>query len=370
MNDAGHDRIDTEGWHILARTHVGLRRSSNQDYFGQEIHRDGARLIVVADGMGGHAGGERASRLAVEEFLVKLRDGSVESADGIEATLRSGIESANERVRSEAAADSSLKGMGATVVGAVLKGDRAHIVNLGDSRAYRFGNEGLRQLTFDHSMVGELLRKGELTPEEAANHPRRNVITRAVGVAEGVAPELFETPLTRGEILLLCSDGLHGMIGDDEIARILGTDWPLAAKCDALIDAALDAGGGDNVTVMLALAGEDAGSSGPDTDPGTGAVAEAAGIDSSGKNERPGINILYGLAILAVLLGVAWLIWGNPFAAETVETPAVDSTLFDGGDSSDILLDSSHQLTPSDMVNDSVWSDSLSEPAVNREPSR
>lgn len=343
-----------------SRTHVGLRRETNQDFLVVRNVAGRGTLLVVADGMGGHNGGERASRLAVERFVDTIETGTGPD----EELLRRALAVANDAVHREAKANPELKEMGTTLVAALLADGGGTVINLGDSRAYVFRNGTLRQVTADHSMVAELVRRGELTEAEAAVHPRRNVLTRAVGIEGNPKPELFTIDLGDGGVLLLCSDGLHGMVEDADIGRILRADWGLEDRCDALIDAALDAGGRDNVTVVLAQAGEGGiGASGPATDPGYVASSPASvdrkGNESERGTKRGGAGWLY--LLVALLIGGA--IWG---ALEfDLFTSSVDRV--EGPDSLDIdtaglLLDSSVQLTPSDMVTDSIWSDSLSVP--------
>ena len=238
-------------WQVAARSHVGLKRSSNQDRF--LIDRHGERFVgVVADGMGGHAGGETASGIALERLAAILDDAPLPSAAEAATLLERGAVEGNEEIRSAGDADPELRGMGTTLVGLVVDDTASGaFLNVGDSRLYRMRGGELSQLSHDHSVVADLVRQGEITPEEAAVHPRRNVLTRALGVERRVEPQVGSLEVEPGDLFLLSSDGLHGMISDRDIARILSADWTLEARCDSLVEAALDAGGADNVTVVL-----------------------------------------------------------------------------------------------------------------------
>ena len=228
---------------VVARTDVGLRRVANQDDFAILDENDGL-LLVLCDGMGGHAGGERAAAIATEML--------VRGGRGAGASLGKSALRAHEAIRAAASADSNLTGMGTTLVAADVAADgRVRFVNVGDSRIWLHRAGRLEQVSSDHSVVSEMVRRGEISVTEAEEHPRRNVLTMALGVTPSIQPQVGEIVLEDGDLLLLSSDGLHGMIDDRSIARILQADWELAARTDALVDAALDAGGKDNVTVVL-----------------------------------------------------------------------------------------------------------------------
>jgi protein phosphatase len=200
--------------------------------------------------MGGHAAGEVASRLAVTA-LEPLADRSVLSLDDVRAALRD----ANASILAEAAADRVKRGMGTTVTGvAVVEhdgGSRWLVFNIGDSRVYRLVGDRAERLTEDHSEVEELVRAGFLTPAEARVHPLHHVITRSLGTSADPEPDLWLLPVSDGDVFLLCSDGLTDELEDPEIGRVASTVMPAQEKADALVRAALDAGGRDNVTVVV-----------------------------------------------------------------------------------------------------------------------
>ena len=226
------------------RTHLGKVRRSNQDAL-IESAADG--LWGVADGMGGHNGGETASAGA--------RDGVLELLSGKkpeQSALRTAIGAVNRRLYLRQLEDESLSGMGTTLTLAWFAPDAVLIGHVGDSRAYRLRDGKLTQVTDDHSVVAELVRGGMLTPEQAASHPMRNVITRAVGTEEGVETDLLREQRRKGDLWLICSDGLYGMVGDDAIASALSS-LPMDKAADRLLSSALEAGGRDNISFIILL---------------------------------------------------------------------------------------------------------------------
>jgi protein phosphatase len=249
MNGNGSQWIETG-----SESHVGLVRSVNQDRCAEFEDGRGNRLLVVADGMGGHRGGETASRLAVEAM------GEIfgRSEESLEQTIRSAVETANERIHECAGADADLAGMGTTIVGLALgEGGEAWVAHVGDSRLYLLRQGKLDALTADHSLVAEMHRQGFITAEEAQVHPRRNELTRSVGVASGVDVEISRIAMRPGDRFLLCSDGLCGYVGDEEIRQVLESEPPLGAA-RVLVDRANAKGGYDNVTVQVVAIAEDA----------------------------------------------------------------------------------------------------------------
>ena len=225
---------------VCHRTHQGLVRATNQDNWLAE-----APLYGVADGMGGHRGGETASRVALQVFR-----NAIGSRKPDAAVLRMAVEAANRRVFDMSAHDESLRGMGTTMSMIWADDSRLLIAHVGDSRIYRLRGGELRQITDDHSFVAELVRNHVITPEMAKTHPQRNIITRAVGVDPSVEVDLLEEELQPGDLWLICSDGLHGMVEESEICRILsGMESEEAA--DKLISRALENGGYDNITFVL-----------------------------------------------------------------------------------------------------------------------
>jgi protein phosphatase len=233
-------------------TDVGRVRTQNEDAL--YVAGDG-RLLVVADGMGGHRAGEVAAALAVEALAAFFDDGRraaiAEGAETASEALRVAFQSAHERVQRSAAERSDRVGMGTTLVAGYVHGDVLHTCHVGDVRCYAFRDATLLALTHDHSVVGMLVRAGKLGPEEARRHPRRNEVLQAVGLDADVTPDLHQWTLAPGDVVLLCSDGLWEMIGEDEIAEVLGNGRPLGARARELVHRANQAGGRDNVTVVL-----------------------------------------------------------------------------------------------------------------------
>lgn len=248
---------------------VGRKRKSNEDSYAiSEEHN----LFVVADGMGGHAAGEVASRLAVESIERHISgsdpgkeptvptsfrsSGKAEAAMAVPARrVLNAIRLANQEIVRSVKKDASMRGMGTTVVIAYIRGNRAFIGSVGDSRAYLVRSGGIHQLTSDHTFVSEQVRAGTLSSSEARQHPARNILTRAVGSQDEVEPDLVEQELHGGDWLLLCSDGLTAMVDDQDILKTI-LDHPETPRdgCQALIDLANERGGDDNVTVVLARA--------------------------------------------------------------------------------------------------------------------
>ncbi|MCH5286338.1 MAG: Stp1/IreP family PP2C-type Ser/Thr phosphatase [Christensenellaceae bacterium] len=227
---------------VETRTDVGRVRASNQDTL-----IEGERLWGVADGMGGHNGGETASKGARDALIEALRD-----LEPSPEALRAGIEEANARLFQQQKEDASLAGMGTTLTALWLSDHFVYIGHVGDSRAYLVRDGRMRQMTSDHSLVAELFRMGQLTREQAANHPMRNVITRAVGTEAGIEADLIVEERRKGDLWLVCSDGLYGMVEDDRIEAALTAHTP-AKAADLLMDMALKAGGRDNVSLVVLL---------------------------------------------------------------------------------------------------------------------
>jgi protein phosphatase len=230
----------------FAGSDVGRLRSGNEDsYFC------GQTVFAVADGLGGHQGGEVASAAAVEP-LARLDGRSFKDAGEAAEALAAAIREANEAILDRAAGDPALYGMGTTVTAAVA-GDRyLQLAHVGDSRAYLLRGGTLEQLSTDHTVVGELVRRGRLTPQQAAVHPERSILTRAVGLDPRVPVDLPDPlEVQPGDQVLLCSDGLTEAVADGRIAELLSTAPDGQAACRSLIDAANDAGGPDNITVVL-----------------------------------------------------------------------------------------------------------------------
>jgi serine/threonine protein phosphatase PrpC len=236
---------------LASRSHVGQVRTANEDSCDALERADRTRLLrllVVADGMGGHQGGATASRTtvaAISEFFEQ------DTSNNIEEMIRGAIASANARVYELSQQDHELEGMGTTVVALVLEAHhRATIAHVGDSRAYRCRRGQIEALTSDHSVVAEMQRRGLISADEAAIHPRRNEILRSVGVLPEVEVEVTSVRVAPGDRFVLCSDGLTGVVSDDEIAAVVEAETP-ATAVDVLIQMANERGGPDNITVQV-----------------------------------------------------------------------------------------------------------------------
>jgi protein phosphatase len=243
----------------IGLTHVGKQRQHNEDTF---LVADEAKLFLVADGMGGHAAGEIASRIAVDsisEFIqhTKEDDGTWphaydESFKRSTNRLMAAVRMANTRVLEAMRKDARLRGMGTTVVACMADEDTMSVAHVGDSRVYMVRDNQLSRLTNDHSWVFEQVQAGMLTEAEAEKHPLRNVITRALGGALQVSPDASEVVSKPGDVYLLCSDGLTGMVPEDEILRLVTeNEDDLEKACQQLIDKANERGGLDNITAIL-----------------------------------------------------------------------------------------------------------------------
>jgi protein phosphatase len=240
-----------------ARTDTGRARSANEDSYW--VH---SPLFVLADGMGGAQAGEVASRTAVEVFA---EQGGLPDGPGTyEERLAALVARANVQVHTQAQSDEQFAGMGTTLTVAYLGEDDLAIAHVGDSRFYVLRDGELQQLTDDHSLVGELVRRGQISAEEAEDHPQRSIITRALGIEGDVVVDHFSWPVRDGDVFLLCSDGLTGMVPDVKVAQIIEGAGTLTAAAQQLVAAANEAGGRDNITVILFRV--------EDVTPGDGAV--------------------------------------------------------------------------------------------------
>jgi PPM family protein phosphatase len=234
------------------RSDTGRQRRDNEDNaFARPP------LFVVADGMGGAQAGEVASAIAVEAF-----EQGLPASGSPEQRLAATVREANRRIYERAQADHERAGMGTTLTAAYVDDAALAIAHVGDSRAYLFREGSLERLTQDHSLVEELVRQEKLTPEQAAEHPQRSIITRALGPEASVEVDTWTYPVRAGDLLLLCSDGLTSMVSEEGVAEILAAPDSLSAAAAALIDAANRAGGRDNITVVLSRL-EEAGADGP-----------------------------------------------------------------------------------------------------------
>ena len=235
---------------VFSGTDIGQKRRLNQDfiYTSEEPIGNLPNLFVVADGMGGHNAGDFASRYGVSVLVESVRRDKNFNPVKI---LRNAIEAANREVLAQSRADASMAGMGTTMVACTIAGGYLYVANVGDSRLYVAG-ETMTQITQDHSLIAEMVRLGELTPEEGRNHPDKNIITRAVGVTESVNVDFFRIERRSIRSVLLCSDGLTNMVEDAKIEQILKDEsLSVSRKVKQLVSDANAAGGRDNITVVL-----------------------------------------------------------------------------------------------------------------------
>ena len=250
---SANERTDTmTAWGITDR---GVAREQNQDAFHLEILHDSSQaLLTVCDGMGGAQSGNVASRVATETFLEELRVSLKPglSLKSIRTALFDATYAANAKVYQKARSDTAYYGMGTTLVGAVVTASLAVIANVGDSRAYIIDQDGgVEQITRDHSVVEDLLYRGELSREQARVHPSKNLITRALGTEEEVQPDIFSVDMQPGDYLLLCSDGLTNVVEDMEILYEVLHGGEPAQCCERLVKLANDRGGPDNISIIL-----------------------------------------------------------------------------------------------------------------------
>ena len=236
-------------------TDTGCVRKQNQDAFQIEQLDRNTMLCVVCDGMGGAKSGNIASTLAVDVFTqeVKRSYKATMDADRIDMMLRDAVKLANFTVYDQAKQFPEFDGMGTTLVAALIKGRRATVVNVGDSRAYMINNEGISQISEDHSLVQMMVNRGELTPEMAKNYPGKNFITRAIGTDPMVMCDIFRVEVTKGDFILLCSDGLSNVMDDQEILFEVAHGVNKQHCCQRLLNIAVSRGAPDNVTSVLAM---------------------------------------------------------------------------------------------------------------------
>ncbi len=240
---------------VASLSHIGQVRQRNEDALGhfepveKAVRECKGSMFVVADGMGGHRGGEIASKLAVDTILSSFY---ASKDDDTLPSLQQAFSDANKVIIEKSHEDVSLFGMGTTCTAMVIKKDTAYFAHVGDSRAYVLRDGELEQLTEDHSLVGEMVRSGILSDEDARHHPRRNVITRSLGTHEETPADTPASPmrLAAGDVFLLCSDGLTSLVDPGEIKAILASNPP-RRTCDELVDLANEKGGKDNITVQV-----------------------------------------------------------------------------------------------------------------------
>lgn len=237
---------------IKGNTDIGKIRQANEDGYDFGSFDDGTSWAVVCDGMGGVRGGQIASSLVTEMVSDKIRKcyNKLMPVYSFENIFLSTITTANVIVNDRSFTDTEFQGMGTTIVAAIVKDTQACIAHVGDSRVYKLNSAGITQLTKDHSLAQEMLDSGQITKEEFENYPKKNIITRALGIDEKVEIDFDFTDVTEGDLLLLCTDGLSGLLSDEEIYNIYrNTDFELL--CDEYIKAANEKGGYDNITAVV-----------------------------------------------------------------------------------------------------------------------
>lgn len=236
---------------LVARTDVGLVRENNQDSYTTSELENGAVLAIVCDGMGGAAEGQLASMQAVKVIKDRIseRFSSGMSDLSLKSLMISAVESANKHIYNLSLSDEKYEGMGTTVVAALVTDSYVYIVHAGDSRAYKISDGNIFRLTRDHSVVQRMLENGEITPEEAVDHPSKHIITRAIGVDSNIKTDFCQESFDDGDVILLCSDGLSNFVNDEKIAEILNSN-NFYGFADKLVNLANQNGGADNITVV------------------------------------------------------------------------------------------------------------------------
>jgi PPM family protein phosphatase len=240
-------------------TDIGKKRSTNQD----AIYLDEKeRIFIVADGMGGHNGGDIASQLATKSLPLYLSK-KIHQVEKVEEFLEQGILHSNEVIRQEGIKNPKLMGMGTTVSMCYFKASYVYVANIGDSRTYLINNHCLYQMTIDHSLIQEKLNYGIYTREQAAKDPHKNVLVRTVGFEEDIDVDIFRYQISRGDLFMICSDGLYGKVSDEDVIYVInkyipipteGTKEMLEQAARVLIDQANKNGGNDNISIILILA--------------------------------------------------------------------------------------------------------------------
>jgi PPM family protein phosphatase len=241
---------------IGSKSDIGMKRAENQDSHGHYSPEKGCDhpkgvLIALADGMGGHAGGTKASRTAVD---ILMEEYYKDIQNSIPVSLSNAFKLANQAVLDAGEKDHKLKGMGSTLTAVVFHKDTLYYAHVGDSRGYRLNDGNIVQFTRDHSYVADLVKAGAITEEEAKNHPEKNIITRAIGAGPKLKTDIDRLPekLKKGEYILLCCDGLHGLVPDHEILETVTAVQEPDAACAKLVDMANANGGLDNISVLIA----------------------------------------------------------------------------------------------------------------------
>lgn len=241
---------------IFGMTDIGSVRSENQDSYAVRYLGQKAAIAVVCDGMGGARAGNVASAIAVESFAAAVeqlcRDGIPGDERHCTKVLRRACATANDHVYQLSRTDEMYRGMGTTLVAALLLEGEAYVVNVGDSRCYLVHGDTIQQVSCDHSLVQLLVSRGDITPEQARNHPKKNLITRALGVDRDVTADCYHIQWQEGDSLLLCSDGLSNVLTDEKLLGQASQQLPLEERCRNLMRMTLEHGAPDNVTIVMA----------------------------------------------------------------------------------------------------------------------
>ncbi len=234
----------------FAITDIGVKRQVNQDYIYYVENSIGSfpNLFIVADGMGGHKAGDYASRTCVDCVADSIKNSQRKTPISI---FEEAINNANRQVLMDAKSNSEYEGMGTTFVSAVIIENILYVANIGDSRLYIINDDGIKQVTQDHSLVEEMIQNGEIERKESRLHPNKNIITRALGTSEEVAADYFEVELKKDDVVLLCSDGLSNMMEDEDIMYVVRRYSQLSTAGSKLIEKANACGGKDNISIIL-----------------------------------------------------------------------------------------------------------------------
>jgi protein phosphatase len=236
---------------IQFQSDIGRRRKVNQDYANIFVNQSGVTLALLADGMGGHLAGDVASELVVSNIGLAWESSNVITTEEAGSWLVRQIQKVNLEVYEKGQNQPEFQGMGTTIVAAAVFNTTIVLAHVGDSRAYVINQQEMRQITEDHSLVNELVKSGEITKEMAEHHPQKNILIRSVGMPGDVQVDVNEHMWLNGETLLICSDGLTNMVTDEEIQAIICSGISVAEQASSLIEAANEAGGTDNITVVL-----------------------------------------------------------------------------------------------------------------------
>ncbi|WP_412988145.1 Stp1/IreP family PP2C-type Ser/Thr phosphatase [Pediococcus siamensis] len=236
---------------------IGNHRDENQDYVGVFKNKKNVLFSIVADGIGGRQGGDVASEMAVSHLGYLFQNTEFTDVANAIKWLQAEVTQENNEILETSQKYSDLNGMGTTIVVAIILENQFIVAHLGDSRCYLFKINELKQLTSDHSLVNELIKQGQLSPEEARNHPQKNIITKTLGISTNSDLDVHTYVWKKHDLLLLCTDGLTNMVTDQTIAEVLAGSLSLEQKCLKLIELANQAGGRDNVTVLLIQADDE-----------------------------------------------------------------------------------------------------------------